>query len=54
VTIESPPTRPAIAVTIGSPIATTVPNVKCRTMTAIVRPTASLECVSGFETFWPT
>jgi hypothetical protein len=54
VTIDSPLTRPTIAVTIGSPIATIVPNMMSRTMTAIVSPTASLECVSGFETFCPT
>ena len=54
VMIDSPLTRPTIAVTIGSPIATTVPNVSSRTMTAIDSPTASLECVSGLETFCPT
>ena len=52
--IDSPLTRPKIAVTIGSPIATTVPKVNSSTITAMVRPTTSLECVSGLETFWPT
>ena len=42
-----------MAVAIGRPIATTLPNVNSRTITAIVSPTASLECVSGLETFWP-
>ena len=42
-----------MAVMIGSPIATTVPKVNSSTITAMVRPTASLECVSGLETFWP-
>jgi hypothetical protein len=50
---ERPITRPTIAVTMGRPMATTVPNVNRRTSTAIVRPTASLECVSGLDTFWP-
>jgi hypothetical protein len=35
-------------------MATTVPNVTSRTMTATARPTTSLECVSGLETFCPT
>ena len=39
---------------IGSPMATTVPNVKSSTMIAIARPMTSLECVSGLESFWPT
>ena len=53
VMIDSPATRPNRAVRIGSPIATTVPKVNSSTITAIERPTASLECVSGLETFWP-
>ena len=53
VMIDSPMTRPRMAVTIGKPIATTVPNVSSSTITAIVKPTASLECVSGLDTFWP-
>ena len=54
VTIDSPITRPNTAVTIGSPMATTVPKVNSSTMTAMVRPTASLEWVLGLDTFWPT
>ena len=42
-----------MAVAIGRPIATTLPNVNSRTITAMVSPTASLECVSGLDTFWP-
>ena len=42
-----------IAVTIGMLIATAVPNVISRTITAMQRPTTSLMCVSGLETFWP-
>ena len=51
--IDSPQTSPTIAVKIGSPIATTVPNVNSRTITAMPRPSTSLRCVSGLETFWP-
>ena len=51
--IESPQTSPMIAVKIGRPMATTVPNVNSRTITAMPRPMTSLECVSGLETFWP-
>ncbi len=51
---DSPQTRPTMAVTIGRPMATTVPNVSSRTITAMPRPTISLECVSGLETFVPT
>ena len=51
--IESPLTNPMTAVKIGSPIATTVPNVNSSTITAMPRPITSLRCVSGFETFWP-
>ena len=53
VMIDRPQTSPNSAVTIGSPIATTVPNVISRTMTAIPRPIASLISVSGLETFCP-
>ena len=42
-----------IAVMIGMLIATAVPNVISRTITAMLRPTTSLMCVSGLETFWP-
>ena len=51
--IDSPLTSPMIAVMIGSPIATTVPNVNSRTITAMARPMTSLRCVSGLETFCP-
>ena len=44
---------PAIAVMIGRPMATIVPNVSSSTMTAIVRPTSSLDSVLGFDSFWP-
>ena len=50
---DSPQTSPMIAVKIGRPIATTVPNVKSSTITAMPSPITSLECVSGLETFWP-
>ena len=53
VMIDRPLTSPKMAVTIGSPMATTVPKVKSSTMTAMPSPTASLECVSGLDTFWP-
>ena len=53
VMIESPDTSPISAVMIGRPIATTVPNVNSRTITAIPSPMTSLSCVSGLETFWP-
>ena len=51
--IERPQTSPNSAVTIGSPIATTVPNVNSSTITAMPRPITSLLCVSGLETFCP-
>ena len=51
VMIDSPLTRPRMAVTIGSPMATTVPKVKSRTMTAIPRPTTSLISIAGLDTF---
>ncbi len=53
VMIDSPDTSPISAVMIGRPIATTVPNVNTRTITAMARPMTSLSCVSGLETFWP-
>ena len=53
VMIDRPLTSPVTAVTIGSPMATTVPNVKSSTMTAMARPITSLLWVSGLETFWP-
>ncbi len=52
--IERPQTSPTSAVTIGSPIATNVPNVTSSTITAMLRPMTSLKWVSGLETFWPT
>ena len=51
--IDRPQTSPTIAVMIGSPIATTVPNVNSSTITAMPSPMTSLMCVSGLETFWP-
>ena len=53
VMIDRPQTRPMIAVMIGMLIATAVPNVTRRTITAMLRPTTSLMWVSGLETFWP-
>ena len=43
--------RPASAVMIGRPMATTVPNVSSSTMIAIVSPTSSLDSVLGFDSF---
>ena len=50
---ESPIATVKIAVAIGSAIATTVPNVNSRMITAAARPIASLDSVAGFETSWP-
>ena len=52
--IESPLTSPMTALKIGSPIATTVPNVNSNTITAMPRPITSLRCVAGLDTFCPT
>jgi hypothetical protein len=46
-------TRPKIAVAIGRPMATTVPNVTSRTRIATPMPTTSLTWVSGLETLLP-
>ena len=48
-----PQARPKIAVMIGSPIATTVPNVSSRMTIAVRSPTTSERCVLGLETFLP-
>jgi hypothetical protein len=48
-----PVARPRIAVTIGRPIATTVPKAKSRMITAAAIPTASLDRVLGLETASP-
>ena len=48
-----PQARPKIAVMIGIPIATTVPNVSSRMIIAAASPTTSERCVLGLETFWP-
>ena len=53
VIVESATASPRIAVTIGIPISTAVPKVASRTITAIVRPTASELSVDGFDSFWP-
>ena len=50
---QSPVITVTSAVAIGSDIATTVPNVNSRMITAIARPIASLDSVAGFETCWP-
>ncbi len=42
------------AVTIGSTIATNVPNVKARMIIAAMIPINSLDSVEGVETFWPS
>ena len=52
-TMLRPAPRPRIAVRIGRPIATTVPNVSSRMITAAESPTASLLSVLGRDTFWP-
>ncbi len=49
----SPPTRPRIAVVIGSAIATAVPNASRRMITAAAMPIASLSCVLGCDSSWP-
>ncbi len=51
---DSPTITPISADRIGSPIATNVPNVKARTISAIVRPTTSLLSVAGFDSFEPS
>ena len=50
---ERPQTTEAIAVTIGSDIATAVPNANSRMITAAAIPIASLEWVDGFDSSWP-
>ena len=50
---ESPMPTETIAVAIGSDIATAVPNVNSRMITAIVSPISSLDSVAGFESCWP-
>jgi hypothetical protein len=49
----SPVTRPTIAVPIGRPIATALPNVTSRIRIAAAIPTTSDVWLLGFETFWP-
>ena len=49
----SPIARPKSAVTIGIAIATAVPNVIRRMITAAARPTASLCSTAGDDTCWP-
>ena len=51
---DRPATTPISADRIGSPIATNVPNVNASTISAIVRPTTSLDSVSGFDSFEPS
>ena len=43
-----------IAVTIGSSIDVTVPNVNVRITIAAMIPTSSLDSVAGFDTFCPS
>ena len=52
--IASVESRAKIAVTIGSSIAATVPNVNVRITIAAMIPTTSLDSVAGFETFCPS
>ncbi len=54
VTSDRPQARPKIAVRIGMPIATKVPNVNSSTITAMARPTISLLSVAGVDSDWPT
>ena len=51
--IDRPQISPKIAVMIGNPIATTVPNANSSTITAMPSPIASLISVAGLEIFWP-
>jgi len=50
---DRPATRPSIAVVIGIAIATAVPKVNSRTITAIETPITSLDSVEGLDTACP-
>ena len=52
--IDSAEASPRIAVTIGSSMATTVPNVNVRITIAAIMPISSLSSVAGLDTFWPS
>ena len=51
---EIPAIRPTRAVSIGSPIETSVPKVKSRMIIAAAMPTMMLRSVFGLETALPT
>ena len=53
VTMLSPTTSPTIAVPIGRPMATALPNVTSRMRIAATIPTTSEVWLLGLETFWP-
>ena len=52
--IDSVAASPRIAVTIGSSMATTVPNVNVRITIAARMPISSLLSVDGLDTSWPS
>ena len=52
--IASVPSRPTIALRIGSSIETTVPKVSVRITIAAMIPISSLDSVAGLDTFCPS